>query len=63
MTKEQIEILAERLIGLKQSEWTRIKQQVDMIFSSKAAKVELDDLSELKKTLEVGFNLRRYIDS
>ncbi|MCQ6275788.1 hypothetical protein JMM81_12565 [Bacillus sp. V3B] len=60
MTEEQIAILVEQLMGLKQYEWSRIKQQVDMIFSSKAAKVELDDLSELKRNLEVEFNLRRF---
>lgn len=60
MTKEQIAILVEQFKGLKQYEWVRIKQQIDMIFSSKAAKVELDDLEELKRNLELEFNFRRY---
>lgn len=60
MNEERISILVEQLAGLKQYEWSRIKQQVDMMFSSKAAKVELDDLSELKRNLEIEFNLRRF---
>ncbi|HHY74078.1 MAG TPA: hypothetical protein GX497_12830 [Bacillus bacterium] len=63
MNQEKIAILTEQLVGLKQYEWSRIKHQVDMIFSSKAAKVELDDLSELKRNLELEFNLRKYSDS
>jgi hypothetical protein len=57
MNKEQIANFTEQLSGLKASEWARIKQHVDMSFSSKAAKVELDDLSELKRALEIEFNL------
>ncbi|WP_339063615.1 hypothetical protein [Tepidibacillus marianensis] len=60
MTEEKIAIIAEQLIGLKSYEWSRIKQKVDMMFSSKAAKVELDDLEQLTELLKVEFNLQRF---
>lgn len=59
MENEKITILANQLTDLKQSDWSRIKQVVDMSFSSKAAKVELDDSEELKRLLKVAFNLQR----
>ena len=59
MENEKITILANQLTGLKQSDWNRIKQAVDMSFSSKAAKVELDDSKELKRRLRVAFNLQQ----
>jgi hypothetical protein len=48
------------LAGLKCSEWSRVKQKVDMLYSSKAAKVTLDDSELLKTNLEVEFNLRQF---
>lgn len=60
MDKQTIHEITTNLIGLKQYEWAKIKQVVDMTFSSKAAKVELDDSSELNRNLEVEFNLRRF---
>ncbi len=60
MNKEQIANLAEQLAGMKQSDWSKLKQVVDMQFSSKAAKVQLDDSTELKRNLEVEFNFRRF---
>lgn len=60
MNEEKISLLAEQLIGLKQFEWVRVKQVVDMYFSSKAAKVELDDFVELKRRIEIEFNLRQF---
>lgn len=61
LDNEKIAVIAEQIIGLKQFEWSQVKQVVDMYFSSKAAKVELDDLDELKQRLEVEFNLRRFV--
>ncbi|WP_127580953.1 hypothetical protein [Paenibacillus koleovorans] len=63
MTKDQIQILVAQLAGLNQHEWLRIKQQVDMIYSSKVAKIELDDLVVLQRNLEVEFKLRRFGDT
>lgn len=60
MNEQTITKITSALQGLKQHEWIRVKQQVDMIFSSKAAKVELDDLSELKRNLKVAFNFQRF---
>lgn len=60
MDTNKISEIMTALYGLKQYEWSKVKQQVDMVFSSKAAKVELDDLSELKRNIEVSFNLRRF---
>lgn len=63
MTKEHIASLVEQLKGLKKYEWERIAQQVNLYFALKAAKLELDDSEELKKNLEVEFNLCRYSDA
>lgn len=60
MEKEQITIIAEQLAGLKQHQWSKVKTIVDAQFSSKAAKVVLDDSTELKRNLEVEFNFRRF---
>lgn len=59
METEKITILANQLTYLKQSDWNRIKQVVDTSFSSKAAKVKLDDSEELKRRLKVAFNLQQ----
>lgn len=62
MEKNKIAIIAEQLTGLTASQWVRIKQIVDSEFSSRAAKVKIDDSKELKHRLEVEFNLRRFGD-
>ncbi|MFJ5794430.1 hypothetical protein ACILR7_08325 [Bacillus atrophaeus] len=53
MNQNKIDQLNNLLNGMSQSEWNRVKQHVDMLFSSKVAKVRFDD-SEL---LEI--NLKR----
>lgn len=60
MKKGKIQELLRVIEGISYSDWTKIRQQVDMHFSSKAAKIELDDSPELKRNLEVAFNLRRF---
>lgn len=60
MEKEKISTIAEQLVGLTSSEWARVKQIVDMEFHHRAAKVTLDDSKELKRRLEVEFNLRQF---
>lgn len=62
MEKEKIAVIAEQLAGLTSAEWMRIKQVVDSEFNYRAAKVTLDDTKELKRRLEVEFNLRRFAD-
>lgn len=62
MDKGKIAVIAEQLVGLTSSEWSRIKQVVDSEFSYRAAKVTLDDPKELNRRLEVEFNLRRFVD-
>ncbi|KUF29959.1 hypothetical protein AK833_17995 [Lysinibacillus sp. F5] len=59
MDIDKITNLSEHLISLNLSEWNRIKQAVDTCFSSKVAKVELDDSKELKQNLMVTFHLQR----
>ncbi|PID03643.1 hypothetical protein CSV67_03090 [Sporosarcina sp. P2] len=63
MEKQTIEELVNLLNGISSSEWGRIKQQVDMVFSSQAAKVRLGNTTQLKRSLEVEFNLRRFGDT
>ena len=60
MNTNKIEKLLEVLEGINSSEWSRIKQHIDLQFSSRAAKVELDDSTELKRNLQIAFNLRRF---
>lgn len=60
MNEEKIQQFLQAIEGIKMHEWSRIKQKVDMHFSSEAAKVQLDDSPELKRNLEVEFNLRRF---
>lgn len=62
MEKEKVAVIAEQLGGLTSLEWMRIKQVVDSEFNHRAAKVTLDDTKELKRRLEVEFNLRRFAD-
>ena len=42
---------------MTQSEWNRVKQHVDMLYSSKAAKVELDDSELLEINLKREFRI------
>lgn len=60
MDKQVIQEIVNLLDGVTNSEWARIKKHVDMMFSSAAAKVELGNTTQLKKNLEVEFNLRRF---
>ncbi|ARK23267.1 hypothetical protein SporoP37_00225 [Sporosarcina sp. P37] len=63
MNQQTIQNLVSLLKGIKHSEWSRIKQQVDMMFSHEAAKVELGDTSQLQHNLEVEFRIRRFGDT
>lgn len=60
MDQQTIQNFVDLLKGMNRSEWSRIKQQVDMMFSHEAAKVELGNASQLQQNLEVEFNLRRF---
>lgn len=60
MDSERIKKIVTALNGLNASEWSRVKRIIDMNFSSKVAKVQLDDSEHLKRGLEVEFNLRRF---
>ncbi|WP_172963890.1 hypothetical protein [Paenibacillus sp. Cedars] len=53
--ENKIAQITEALKGMKRSEWDRVKQQIDMQYNSKAAKVELDDLELLKENLHREF--------
>lgn len=54
MTNEQVEQITKLLQGTSASEWARIKQNIDMQFSSKQNKVTLDE-----KELELlNYNLK-----
>ncbi|MGM5473825.1 hypothetical protein [Bacillus pumilus] len=55
MNNNKIEQLTNFLDGITQSEWNRVKQNVDILFSSKAAKVEFDDSELLNKNLKREF--------
>ncbi|PIC72491.1 hypothetical protein [Sporosarcina sp. P17b] len=63
MDKQTIEELVNLLDGISSSDWARIKGQVDWTFSSEAAKVKLGNTPQLKRSLEVEFNLRRFGDT
>lgn len=60
MDEQKIHELVNLLDGTSQSDWTRIKQHIDMRFSYEAAKVKFGDTPLLKRNLEVEFNLRRF---
>lgn len=60
MDKQTIQQLVSLLEGVNSSEWERISQHVNMKFSSEAAKIKLGNTSQLKRNLEVEFNLRRF---
>lgn len=57
MNKNKIEQLTNFLDGITQSEWNRVKQNVDILFSSKAAKVEFDDSELLQVNLKQEFRI------
>lgn len=59
MNLKKIDEVVNFVNGMSAAEWSRIKQVVDMQFSSKAAKVKIDDLELLKVNLEREFSLRR----
>lgn len=52
MNKNKIEQLTNFLNGITQSEWNRVKQNVDILFSSKAVKLHFDDLEQLQANLK-----------
>lgn len=60
MDKQKIESLVNLLDGMTSSQWSRIKQGVDMMFSYEAAKVKLGNTTQLQQNLEIEFNLRRF---
>lgn len=62
MNEQKISIISKELVGLKSYEWGKIKQQIDMLFAHKAAKVELDDLEQIENSLKIEFNLQRFVD-
>ncbi|AHL70841.1 hypothetical protein BW16_05325 [Bacillus pumilus] len=57
MNNNKIEQLTNFLNGITLSEWNRVKQNVDILFSSKAAKVEFDDSELLKTNLKQEFRI------
>lgn len=57
MNENKIEQLTNFLDGITLSEWNRVKQNVDILFSSKAAKVEFDDSELLKTNLKQEFRI------
>ncbi len=60
MEQTKLNEIVKSLSCINQSDWSRVKRIVDMKFSSKAAKMQLDDFNELKRDLEVEFNFRRF---
>lgn len=57
MNKNKIEQLTNFLDGITLSEWNRVKQNVDILFSSKAVKVEFDDSELLQANLKQEFRI------
>lgn len=58
MNQKKLDQLTDSLNGMTQSEWSRIKQHVDMLYSSKAAKVQFDDSELLEKNLKREFRMK-----
>ncbi|MDL2029042.1 hypothetical protein OOZ25_06950 [Bacillus subtilis] len=58
MNQKKLNQLTELLNGMSQSEWNRIKQHVDLLFSSKAAKVQFDDLELLEINMKREFRMK-----
>ncbi|OMF05214.1 hypothetical protein BK129_14600 [Paenibacillus amylolyticus] len=52
---ERIEMVTTAIQGLKRYQWSRITQNIDMMFSHQAARVEIDDLELLKENLRQEF--------
>ncbi|MGG2943019.1 hypothetical protein ABEO51_07840 [Bacillus safensis] len=57
MNKNKIEQLTNFLDGITLSEWNRVKQNVDILFSSKAVKLHFDDLEQLQANLKQEFRI------
>ncbi|MBU8576962.1 MULTISPECIES: hypothetical protein [Bacillus] len=57
MNNNKIEQLSNFLNGITLSEWNRVKQNVDILFSSKAAKVDFDDSELLQANLKQEFRI------
>ncbi|WDF02927.1 hypothetical protein [Shouchella hunanensis] len=52
--EEKSEKVIDLISGMKAYEWAQIKQKVDMLYSSRAAKVEFDDSEALRRNLKSG---------
>ncbi|VEH77647.1 PbsX family transcriptional regulator [Bacillus licheniformis] len=57
MNQKKLDQLTDLLNGMTQSEWNRVKQHVDMLYSSKAAKVEFDESELLEINLKREFRI------
>ncbi|WP_186440540.1 hypothetical protein [Bacillus licheniformis] len=57
MNQKKLDQLTDLLNGMTQSEWNRVKQHVDMLYSSKAAKVEFDNSELLEINLKREFRI------
>lgn len=53
--EQRSELIIAALRGLKRHEWSRIIQNIDMMYSHQAAKVEIDDLEMLRENLQQEF--------
>ncbi|WP_337033250.1 hypothetical protein [Paenibacillus illinoisensis] len=49
--EERFEMVAKAVKGLKRYQWSRIQQQIDIMYSSKAADVIIDDSEHLVYSL------------
>ncbi|MBP1905301.1 hypothetical protein J2Z32_001929 [Paenibacillus turicensis] len=56
LTEQKINEFKNAVNGLSLGQWGRVKQQIDMLYSSQADKVELDDLDLLEKNMKREFN-------
>ncbi|MNW47243.1 hypothetical protein D3C74_245690 [compost metagenome] len=54
--KKSVETIVGAVDGMTSCQWSRVKQHIDMAYSSKAANVVIDDSELLKKNLEREFN-------
>ena len=50
-------MIAEAVTGLKYYEWSRIEMAINKKFSSTSAKVVVEDAEELKKAIQIEFQL------
>jgi len=53
--EERFEMVAKAIEGLKHYQWSRISQNIGMMFSHQAARVRIDDLELLKENLRQEF--------